>query len=192
METSASDSDNKLGAFPFVIGGLSYIPLIGVLFGISAIVWGFSTKRKGGKTLALVGAGGIGFTFLLYGGLFYFGMVQRGGVYDDLRGKLAQTQLNQLVQSIEFYKIGHGTYPASLEELQKSSPNTLTFVYDVTDVNSETRPRYYYYERVGTDHYYLRGVGHDLQPFTADDVVPQVDASSADKLGLLVNPPAPR
>lgn len=188
-ETSASEGDKKLGAFPFVIGGLSYIPLIGVLFGIAALIWGLSTKRKGGKTLAIVGAGGIGFTFLVYGGLFYFGMIQRGGVYDDLRAKLAQSQLNQLVQSLEFYKLQHGSYPASLEELQKATPNTLTSIYDPTDVSSGLghRLRYFYYERAGTDHYYLRGAGRDGQPFTADDILPQADASS-DKIGLLLEP----
>jgi hypothetical protein len=191
METSANESDKKLGALPFVIGGLSYIPLIGIVFGISAVVWGYLTKKKGGKTLALVGAGGIGFTFLLYGGLWYFGMMQRGGVYDALRGHLAQTQLNQLVQSIEFYKIGHGTYPASLEELRKANPNG-TFIVDPTDVSFKLHRRFFYYERVGTDHYYLRSVGPDGLPFTSDDIVPQVDASSSDKLGLLLNPNSSR
>jgi len=28
----------KLGAFPFVIAGISFIPLIGILFGIIAII----------------------------------------------------------------------------------------------------------------------------------------------------------
>jgi Type II secretion system (T2SS), protein G len=189
MDSPAIENDKKLGAFPYVIGGLSYIPLIGVLFGIIAIVWGSSTKRKGGKTLALVGAGGIGFTILVYGSLAYFSM-QSGGVFEKLRGQLAQTQLNQLVQSIEFYKIAHGTYPTSLEELQKATPNTLTFIHDPMQMAPAGQPKYFYYERVGTDHYYLRGIGMDGQPFTADDIVPQVDASSAGKLGLLLNPPA--
>jgi hypothetical protein len=83
-----SARENKtLGCFPFVIGGLSFIPLLGVLFGLIAIVWGLSAWRGGGKKLALVGAAGIGFTILVYGALFYFGFAQRGGVYDDLRMK---------------------------------------------------------------------------------------------------------
>jgi hypothetical protein len=186
MDTMPSENDHKLGAFPYVIGGLSYIPLIGVVFGIIAIVWGALTKRKGGKTLALVGAGGIGFTILVYGSLGYFS-IQRGGVFEKLRGQLAQAQLNQVVQSVEFYKIAHGTYPASLEELQKNNPNTLTSIYDPMQKKSSGQSKYFYYERVGNDHYYLRGVGMDGQPFTADDIIPQVDASSAGKLGLLLD-----
>ena len=32
------EQQEKLGTFPFVIGGMSFIPLIGVLFGLVAIV----------------------------------------------------------------------------------------------------------------------------------------------------------
>jgi len=99
--STTTDSSEKLGTFPYVIGGMSFIPLIGVLFGLVAIVWGLVTKKQGGKRLAAIGAGGIGFSFVLYGALFYFGFAQRGGVYDDLRVKLAQTSINSLVPSIE-------------------------------------------------------------------------------------------
>ncbi|MGO9446630.1 MAG: hypothetical protein ACLPXB_17930, partial [Thiobacillaceae bacterium] len=122
MSTNGSANSEKLGTFPFVIGGMSFVPLVGVLFGIIAIVWGLVTKKLGGKRLAAIGAGGIGFTIVIYGALFYFGFAQRGGVYDDLRTKLAQTTINSLVQSIEFYKLQHGRYPESLKALQDSLP----------------------------------------------------------------------
>jgi Type II secretion system (T2SS), protein G len=188
-----SHTEAKLGAPAFVLGGLSFIPLLGVPFGIAAIVWGLVTSKKGGKTLALVGTGGIALTFVLYGGLFYFGMVQRGGIYDDLRRKMAQHQLNQLVQSVEFYRVTHGGYPASLEQLQGAvGKDTTIFIYDPTEPTFGPGPRYFYYERVGTDKYYLRSVGPDGQPFTADDIIPQVADALTAKLGLLIDPPAGR
>ena len=55
----------SLGTFPFVLGGLSFIPLIGVLFGLLAIGWGLINRRRGGKKIALIGAGGIAFTIIL-------------------------------------------------------------------------------------------------------------------------------
>ena len=94
----------KLGNFPFVIGGISFIPLIGIIFGGIAIIWGLLTKKLGGKKLAIIGFSGICFSFILYGSLYYFGFKQRGGVYDDLRDKLNQKTINSLVQSIEFFK----------------------------------------------------------------------------------------
>jgi Type II secretion system (T2SS), protein G len=185
-----SDSDKKLGAGAFVLGGLSFIPLFGVLFGIIAIVWGLVSQKKGGKALALVGAGGIAFTVMAYGGLYYFGMIQRGGIYDDLRRTIAQQQLGQLVRSIEFYKVANGEYPTSLQQLQQAvGKSTTIFIHDPTDVNTVAGPRYFYYERVGTDRYYLRSVGPDGQPFTADDIVPQVNDALLPKLGLLIAPP---
>lgn len=57
--STTTDSSEKLGTFPYVIGGMSFIPLIGILFGFVAIVWGLVTKKQGGKRLAAIGAGGI-------------------------------------------------------------------------------------------------------------------------------------
>ncbi|RYG97371.1 MAG: hypothetical protein EON58_09920 [Alphaproteobacteria bacterium] len=63
--STASTSQEKLGTFPRVIGGMSYIPLLGVPFGIIAIIWGLVTKKLGGKRLAAIGAGGIAVTVVL-------------------------------------------------------------------------------------------------------------------------------
>lgn len=187
MTTTIDTTTEKLGRFPYVLGGMSFIPLIGVIFGIIAIVWGLVTKKHGGKRLAAIGAAGIGFTIILYGALFYFGLMQRGGVYDDLRTKLAQTTINSLVQSIEFYKVQHGNYPESLKALQESLPkDSLVSVFDPTDVKVGVQPRFFYYERIGQDHYYLRGLGSDGQPFTPDDILPQVSSTPGSKAGLLL------
>jgi hypothetical protein len=185
-------AEERLEGIAFVIGGLSFIPLLGIPFGIVAIVWGFSTKKSGGKKLALIGGLGILVTVALYGGLFYFGFVKRGGIYDDLRAQLAQSTLYSVVQAIEFYRVQHGSYPESLKALQESLPKDSTvFVFDPSDVKFAGRSRYFYYERVGADHYYLRGVGRDGVPFTADDILPQVQMTPGSKIGLLVerNPP---
>jgi hypothetical protein len=188
-----SARENKtLGCFPFVIGGLSFIPLLGVLFGLIAIVWGLSAWRGGGKKLALVGAAGIGFTILVYGALFYFGFAQRGGVYDDLRMKLAQSNLNSLVQSVEFYKLSHGEYPDSLETLKASSQKgsfESLYVIDPRISSAGKGDQYFYYRKVDADHYYLRGVAPDGKPFSPGALVPQI-APSGGKLGLLTDPPA--
>ena len=188
METKPiGETDEKLGGFPFVIGGLSFLPLVGIPFGIVALIWGITTKKLGGKKLALIGSLGIISTVVLYGGLFYFGFAKRGGVYDDLRTKLAQNSLNSVVQAVEFYKVQHGSYPESLKALQESLPkDSMIFVADPTDIKFSGTPRYFYYERVGADHYYLRGVGPDGLPFTSDDILPQVQLTPGSKLGLLI------
>jgi|SRR5208283_1405523 len=181
------EEKQKLGGFPYVIGGLSFIPLIGVLFGIIAIIWGLVTKNLGGKKLALIGTAGIVFTILLYSGLFYFGVMQRGGVYDALRVKLAESNLTQLVQAIEFYKTQNGQYPDSLKTLKESLPtNSMVFINDPTQITSKGESRYFYYELVDENHYYLLGVGPDGKPFTSDDILPKVEVGTNSKVGLLI------
>jgi len=186
-----SVKNEKLGAFPFVIGGLSFIPLIGVLFGVAAIVWGLCTSRVGARKLIVLGGAGISFTVLLYGGLFYFGFVQRGGVYDELRTKLAQTTLNSLVQAVEFYRVQNGSYPDSLDQLRASLPmGSPVLVIDPSDIRIGDMPRPFFYQRVAADQYYPRSIGQDGKPLTADDILPPLAAGPAGKLGLLVAPPA--
>ena len=177
----------SLGAGLFVIGGLSFIPLVGVPFGIAAIIIGLTSKKLGGMKLALLGTIGIALTVVLYGSLFYFGFVQRGGIYDDLRAQMAQGSLNGVAQAVEFYKLQNGSYPESLKVLQDSLPKGSTvFVFDPTDMKYGGDSRYFYYERVGTDHYYLRGVGPDGVPFTKDDILPQIQLTPGSKVGLLI------
>jgi hypothetical protein len=184
---SEEQNQEKLEAFPYVIGGLSFIPLIGVLFGIIAIIWGLVTKKLGGKKLAIIGGCGVAFTIFLYSCLFYFGFVKRGGVYDDLRAKLSESNLVQLVQAIAFCKTQHGNYPESLEMLKNSLPeNSMVFVYDASDVKRGGEPRYYHYELIDDVHYYLLGVGVDGQPFTDDDILPKIQLGPDSKVGLRI------
>ncbi len=191
MSPPPSDSGRaRLGSGAWVVAGLSYIPLVGVVFGVVAIVWGMATRKTGRLKLALIGAGGIAFTIVLYGGLIYFGFVQRGGVYDRLRTQIAQQQLYTLVQAVEFYRLQYGNYPDTLKQLQASLPKqSLVMVFDATDFGLGSGSRYFYYERVGADHYYLRSVGADGQPFTADDILPEITIAPNSKIGLLLNAP---
>jgi hypothetical protein len=187
VATASGSETEKLGTAAYVVGGMSFIPLIGVLFGFAAIAWGLATKKLGGKRLAAIGGAGIAFTLVLYGALFYFGFAQRGGIYDDLRAQLAQGTINSLVPSIEFYRIQNGKYPESLKVLQESLPKEgFVSIFDPSVLEFGAQPRYFFYERFGEDHYYLRSVGADGQPFTADDVVPKVPTVPGSKSGLLI------
>jgi hypothetical protein len=182
-----SDEKEKLGTLPFVLGGLSFIPLIGVIFGIITLTWGATTSKVGGRKLAMIGASGIAFTFIIYGALFYFGVMQRDGVYDELRSQLGEATLTSLVQAIEFYKVQNGEYPENLEILRESLPeNSLVFIIDPTDVNAGEQ-RYFHYALEGDSNYYLLGVGPDGVPYTSDDLVPHMEISPGSNIGLLIH-----
>lgn len=160
---------DSVGCLAYVIGGMSFIPLIGVLFGIIAIIWGFKAKYS---KLKYVGTAGILFTVILYGSLGYFGFVQEDGVYDELRAKMAKTQLTSAVQAIEFYKVRNGHYPVSLQVLQDSLPeNSMVFLQDATQVNVDEL-KFYYYKIINQTSYHIRSYGRDGLINTADDVLP--------------------
>jgi hypothetical protein len=181
----------RLGVLPFVLAGASYIPLIGILFGIITIVWGLCTRRLGGKKLAFIGAGGICFSVVLYGSLFYFGFVQRGGIYDQLRTQMAQNNLNTLVKDIEFYRLSKGSYPDSLADLARSDPKdpmVATLSIDPRNISLSGGFTTFFYRKADTGHYYLRGVAPDGKPFSPGALVPQVPSSGA--IGLLTAAPA--
>lgn len=173
MNTPVKDRPG-IGPGGWIVAGLSFIPLIGVPLGLAAIIWGLISNRRGAKIVALLGLGGILCTVAIYGSLFYFGFHQRGGIYDDLRGQMATSEMNQLVPYIELYKQQNGHYPAKLEDIQPLiPPNTAVMITDPTDLKmSADGPRSFFYEPSGDDHYLLRGVGVDGQAFTADDILP--------------------
>lgn len=182
-----TNKSNRPGAFPYVIAGLAFIPVLGIPFGLIAIVWGLITRKTGGRKLMLIGGAGIACTAALYLALYYFSFEQRGGIHDELRQQLAETALSSLVQAIEFYNVQHGYYPDSLETLQQSLPaGSLTFIFDPTDVTPTGQPRNFHYEVLDRNSYYLLGVGPDGVPFTADDLLPPVEIKAGSSIGLTI------
>ncbi|MCY6380066.1 type II secretion system protein GspG [Hoeflea prorocentri] len=184
-----SKGREKAGVLPYLIGGLSFIPLLGVVFGIIAIVWGVFTRHVAGRKVAIIGACGIAFTVVIYSALFYFGFVQRGGVYDKLRSEAARAQLTSLVSAIEFYKLENGAYPATLIELAASLPdNSMVFVYDPTDISTGDNRRRFYYRVLENGKYHLRSVGLDGKLFTEDDILPDIELKKDSRIGVQLQP----
>ena len=187
---SKEKENDNIGCALYVIAGLSFIPLIGVLFGIITIVFGIVKFNQGGKKLLFLGIAGIMITVILYGGLYYFGFVKRGGVYDESRKKLAKDQLTKLVQTIEYYKVQYDEYPSSLKELKNKLSNKNLFIKDIMAVNSEKEEvRLYYYKLLKNGKsYYLFSLGIDGIPFTKDDILPDISKNEMDKIGYKDRP----
>lgn len=184
---TAAPSEKPLGRVPYAIGGASFIPGIGILFGIIAVVWGIARRAW---ALVALGAGGILLTVVAYGALFYFGFLQRGGVYDKLRSQLAINQLNSAVKDIEFYKLQHGRYPASLGEAEPKEKMRMNNFMDPTSIQhgGTLNGRFYYQFDPSGAFYYLRSVGQDGVPFTSDDIVPTLTEDERKNTGLRLQP----
>lgn len=175
----------KVGPGPFVLGGLSFIPILGAPLGAIALVWGLISRKRGAKWAAALGAAGILFSVVLFGSGYYF--VRRGGPMKEVWNQMAVSQLDALVPEIELYKLQTGAYPESLEALRRSLPRQdLPPIRDPSSFAFGKTPRLFFYKRVGADHYYLRGVGPDGVPFTADDILPRITPKPNSKIGLLV------
>jgi hypothetical protein len=173
----------QVGWVAYVCGGLAFIPCLGVPFGLVAIVLGVMRKTR---MLVILGISGIAFTFILYGGLFYFGMMQRGGMYDHLRAQMAVTMLNSTVKEIEYYKVEHGTYPKSLDDLADQEKNSFATSDDPTAMErgGKMTDKFFYQLDPSGKFYYLRSVGPDGVPFTSDDILPSLPPSETQNTGL--------
>jgi hypothetical protein len=175
----------SLGCLPYAIGGASFIPLVGVPLGIIAIIWGIIKRKKGGIKLALLGAGGISFSIILYGTLFYKGFIEKGGVYDELKVKMAQTQLTDLVKQIEYYKIQNGKYPKDLSVFEpEEGKESFIFIYEpfIEFRDASSTPFYYELTNEGNK-YLLFSRGPDRTPFTEDDIFPVLTDEEIMKIG---------
>jgi hypothetical protein len=176
------------GCLAIGLAVVSFIPLLGVLFGLVAVVWGGFTRTW---WLLVTGLVGILFTVILYGSLFYFGFVQRGGVFDKLRVPMAEQALNSTVRELEYYKLQRGHYPTTLRELAPSrqSPPVGLDPTALFPIGLKPRDPYFYYEvNLAGDHYFLRSVGPDGIPFTADDILPTIPEAERKRTGLLLRP----
>jgi len=178
-----NNSSSSVGWIPYVLAGISFIPCLGVPFGIVAIIWGIIKKAW---VVVLLGSLGIAFTVVLYGALFYLGMYQRGGPYDQLRAKMAVSMLNSTVKEIEFYKVQHGSYPKSLADLDAQEKNGFVSSTDPTAIERKgpMDARFYYELDPSGKFYYVRSVGPDGIPFTADDILPSLSPTETLNTGL--------
>jgi hypothetical protein len=70
-DTSAEAVDHGIGPVPYIVAVMSIIPVLGMLLGLVAVIWGLATYRRGGKVVAILGAAGIGGQALIYAGVIH-------------------------------------------------------------------------------------------------------------------------
>ncbi len=56
----------------------------------------------------------------------------------------------------------------------------------VSKKNIGVEPRYYHYQLESESHYYLLGVGPDENPYTKDDLLPDIAVKENSRIELLV------
>jgi len=163
----------------YLIGLLCLVPLIGGITGIVLVILGLVHYKD--KIFVIIGTVGIIITVSLYGSLFYFS--QHTDVFKSDFAELTQTQINDLVKNIEFYKLQNGTYPDSLQQLD--SKESAISIYDTMNgLNTGSKANPYHYIKAG-NRYVLFSVGMDGKPNTADDIYPTLTHADTSKLGFI-------
>lgn len=84
IENQIIKKEKKAPILLIIMSGLSFIPLIGVVFGLISIVISLFNFRRF-KLLFILGLSGIIFTIAIYSTFYYFGSVKRGGTYEELK-----------------------------------------------------------------------------------------------------------
>ncbi len=175
-----TETQNKLPTSELVgtsrlMGILSFIPLIGLLFGILAIIFGIVAKRDINKGLysskdntangIVLGSFGILLTVVLYGSMYYFDFIAKKGPFEQGKNDVTTQVLTQDAGLLELYKNKTGKYPASLEDLKTAG-------YQVYPSDYWMNPLYY---RISADRlsYELRSLGTDGTYGTGDDIFPK-------------------
>ncbi len=163
----------------YFIGLLCLIPLIGAITGFVLIILGIAHFKD--RVFIIMGAIGILITVAVYGSLIYY--TQNSSLVADGFADMSQTELNDLVKSVEFYKLQNGAYPDSLQQLE--TKNSSVSIYDpVQGINGDKKALVFQYQKKGNK-YLLFSVGKDGKANTKDDIYPTVTAADTSKLGLI-------
>jgi len=160
--------DKKTPVVLIILSGFSFIPAIGVFFGIISIVISFFNFKRF-KLLFILGLSGIMLTIIIYSSLYYFGNVKRGGVFDKLRVTMDIELLKQINIELDNYKCRHGVYPSNLKELNKEAKN-ITIKDPIIFMVKKYKGDSSFYYQITPDSVTVFSVGMDGKPFTKDDI----------------------
>ena len=159
-------------------GFLGLLPNFGVIAGIVLLYQGIIRLKS--RLLIIIGVADILFTILFWMAMQYW--VFDGPLFAGANRQAAQKQLNSVFKSVEFYKLQHGHYPDSLEQVE----DIQGFVWINDPLSSKgfrSKQDNFYYQKTG-DKYWLFSVGEDRQAFTADDIYPTMNPADSTKFGL--------
>lgn len=167
----------------YVLAGMAYIPVFGILLGAAGLTWGLLSKRPHAIRAGMIAAGGA---LLNIVGLFALAMFLNVGdenITSAAQRIAAQQDLTKIVEALEEFHEENGEYPASLTELQRG-PTMFSTLYIFDRTASVFSPRVYEYElsRDGAT-YDVFSLGADGERFTEDDVRPVLSDSLAAEAG---------
>ena len=165
----------------YLWGLLGLIPNIGVIAGLIFFFKGVFQYKD--KILVIIGVADILFTVLFWFTVIKLTMNSPATI--AATSQFSRGQLNTLFRYVEFYKVQHGVYPDSLEQMDQK--NNDFWVFDPLQSRGfASKGGKYFYKRMG-EKYWLFSVGIDGKPFTKDDIYPAMNPADSGKFGLMKN-----
>ncbi len=187
-----SPSHNRISRLVYIPALCSFLPIIGIPFGISAILWGFSDWKIGGRKVVTISFLGLLSTFFL-GCLIYSTVIRAISSPAMTATKTSYTKISLafIIRYIEYYKLGHGYYPNTLDDLKEKDItfNEPAFIDLFTSpllspTGGPSEQQYFYEVHDDGNSYELFSVGPDKIPHTQDDIYPVVLDDYRSILGL--------
>lgn len=181
-----SNEKTKHGTGAFVLAGVSFIPLIGVIPGLICIINALIRRVSNSKLLGILGFSGIMFTVVLYGVILP--NIFNSETFSKSFEPHAISAMTSLVRHIEYYKLQNDRYPNSIEELRSNlKEGEMVFSFDMSGPMSlGEQQRDFYYEVINNgNNYLLFGIGADATPFTEDDIYPLIDTTKDKNIGWI-------
>jgi hypothetical protein len=173
------ENNKKTPVLLIIFSALSFIPVIGLVFGFISIIIGLINFKRF-KILFILGVSGIAVTILIYSCLFIVQHhMEKNGKFYELEAQTTEMFLNNLSNELENYKCKYGSYPDSLEQISRL--NSMIVINDMFNKKknsfekfgikkADKTPDFYY--KLDSGKYKLFSVGKDGKPFTNDDIYP--------------------
>ena len=168
----------------YVLAGMSFIPILGVLLGAIGLTWGLLSSRPNAIRAGILAGGGAMLNLVVLMALtFYLARGDENGIFDQAVQVATQQDLLKLVREVEAYREANDAYPPSLTALQRRPAVLRTInIYDQTA--GVLTPRVYSYELARDGNSYdLYSIGADGEAGTPDDIRPVLPDSLAARAG---------
>lgn len=167
----------------FVLAVFSFTPILGFFVGAVGASWALMSSRKGAlRAAAIAGTGAL----LNLAGMIVFGslFMEANPVTETELARVTQENLLELVIAIDGHHAEAGTYPTSLQILQRElMPLRIVNIYDQS-TGVFTWPRPYQYSIAPDEGSFdLFAVGPDRQAGTSDDIRPELPDSVRSRTG---------
>ena len=168
---TASAKNEKIRKF-YYLSLLCLFPGLGIIVGIILGCYAIF-KFKSIKlflVIALTTTGGI---FLIKVDSYYLKQdLMYGKDNENLYFKMAADDLDEITQNLEHYKLKHGDYPDSFQQLEMENP-LLSIKDPLLAKNPDAHKFLYFYYEKKEDSYTLFSSGRDGIPNTKDDIYPR-------------------